>query len=50
MLNDKLSESTKQNVINALETRILKPMDLHFNGDPDILKRHAWSTRQNNCR
>jgi hypothetical protein len=42
MLGDKISISTRANVINALETRILKPMDRHFDGDPDILRRHGW--------
>ena len=48
MLGDKLSETTKSNVMNALETRILKPMDRHFEGDPDILKRHGWKDSENN--
>ena len=42
MLGDKISESTRTNVMNTLETRILKPMDRHFDGDPDILRRHGW--------
>ena len=42
MLGDKISISTKTSVLNAIETRILKPMDLQFSGDADILKRHSW--------
>ena len=49
MLGHKISESTKINVFNAIETRILKPMDLQFSGDADIIKRHSWwiSTQNN---
>ena len=41
MLENKISSSTKNNVLNAIETRIIKPMDKHFAGDPDILRRHV---------
>ena len=49
MLQDKISDSTKANVLNAIETRVLKPMDRHFAGDPDILRRHSWKDAENNC-
>ena len=48
MLDEKISESTKTNVLNAIETRVLKPMDRHFDGDEDILKRHWWKDRVSN--
>ena len=47
-MGDKISETTKTNVLNAIENRILKPMDRHFNGDPDILRRHSWRNLPNN--
>jgi hypothetical protein len=49
MLQDKISDSTKGNVLNALETRVLKPMDRHFAGDSEILRRHSWKDGENNC-
>ena len=42
MLGEKISVETKVNVLNAIETRIIKPMDLHFAGNKDILNRHWW--------
>ena len=48
MLADKISDSTKTNVLNALETRVLEPMDRHFAGDPDILRIHGWKDGENN--
>ena len=48
MLGDKISESTRQNVLNAIETRVLKPMDQHFSGDKNILSRHWWKDRESN--
>jgi hypothetical protein len=49
MLEDKISESTRKNVLNAIETRVLKPMYMHFEGNPDILRRHWWKDRASNC-
>ena len=49
MLQDKISDSTKAIVLNALETRVLKPMDRHFAGDSYILRRHSWKDGENNC-
>jgi hypothetical protein len=48
MLENKISEATKVRVLNAIETRVIKPMDLHFAGDKNILARHWWKDRQDN--
>ena len=48
MLGDKISESTKLNVLNAIETRVIKPMDLHFAGNKEVLSRHWWKDRESN--
>lgn len=48
MLKDKLSKDTISNVTHALETRIIKPMNLSFNNDPWIKKKHGWETADNN--
>ena len=42
MLGDKISAQTKLNVLNAIETRVIKPMDLHFAGDKTLLGKHYW--------
>jgi hypothetical protein len=50
MLDDKISESTKLNVLNAIETRVIKPMDLHFAGDKNILNKHWWKDSLGNWK
>ena len=42
MFSEKISDFTKNNCLNAIDKRMIQPMDRHFAGDPDILRRHWW--------
>ena len=48
MLEDKISSQTKNNVLNAINTRVIKPMDLHLAGNQTILKKHWWKNAPEN--
>ena len=48
MLRDKISMQTRTNVLNAIKTRVIKPMDLHLARNQTILQKHWWKDAPEN--
>jgi hypothetical protein len=48
MFEEKLSQATKTNVLNALNERIFQPMRLSFANDTWIKTKHFWEDKDNN--
>ena len=48
MFEEKLSQETKTNILNALNERIFNPMRLSFANDTWIKGKHFWEDKDNN--
>ena len=48
MLEDVISNYTKNNILNTINTRVTTAMDRHFAGDKIILNKHWWKDTTDN--